>query len=52
MRGQAERVAQAAYPNNARPTRSFPHFMAGNIHPTTDERRSARRRIGRVACQI
>jgi hypothetical protein len=34
-------VAQAAYPNNARPTRSFPHFVVVNIRPTTDKYRLA-----------
>jgi hypothetical protein len=31
VHGQAERVALAAYPNNVRPTRSFPHFVIPDI---------------------
>jgi hypothetical protein len=40
VHGQAERMAPTAYPNNVRPTRSFPHFAIKRIvRPLTNRAR-------------
>jgi len=52
LRGHAERMALAAYPNNVQADSFVPASAVQQHRPTTDELHRVRRRIGPAACHV